>query len=302
VSPTTISEPIVVTPFQYRELWLASVIRSRELTPGEKITATALAMHLNLGTGQLNPSARCLAADTNQSERNVQRHIKKLLAMALIAAKRTAGRVSNSYELIHRPDTTSGTGLAVARADGDAAATTTSGTGLAVARADGDAAATTTSGTGLAVARADGDAAATTTSGTGFKIQPRQIAHPTPTNGDVNPGLGVVRTSYNMKNKRAREAHGASQAAPSAPARHPRRLSTEAEQALRNGRVAWKPRVIEEWFFPCEIEIVAGEAVVTAPTDWHGKWISDEHSEKVAQCFSVRSCIVKRRRPAEAAA
>jgi len=154
----------------------------------------------------------------------------------------------------------------------------------------------------LAVARADGDAAATTTSGTGFKIQPRQIAHPTPTNGDVNPGLGVVRTSYNMKNKRAREAHGASQAAPSAPARHPRRLSTEAEQALRNGRVAWKPRVIEEWFFPCEIEIVAGEAVVTAPTDWHGKWISDEHSEKVAQCFSVRSCIVKRRRPAEAAA
>jgi Helix-turn-helix domain len=77
-----------------------AVIADRSLTPGTRLTAVAIASHLNIKTGQLNPSARTLARETGQSERAIMRQLACLKVCGHLGVTSRHGRSTNQYRLL----------------------------------------------------------------------------------------------------------------------------------------------------------------------------------------------------------
>src|SRR3569832_950386 len=91
-----------VKTYSDREAWVATVLSAECLPLGCKVTAVALAAHLNFETGQLNPAASRLAERTAQTRRAVHKHLALLQRHGWLDWQSTKGRLSNRYDLLLR--------------------------------------------------------------------------------------------------------------------------------------------------------------------------------------------------------
>jgi hypothetical protein len=132
-----------VTTYQDREEWTMLMLGSSGITAAAKVTGTALKLHLNIETGQLNPSAKRIAELTVQSERGVLKHLIALKRDGRLDWTGTKGRTSNRYVLLI-PTLNGGTALSILNPEQPDSVmqgpTPNSGTGLLPATLNGNAA------------------------------------------------------------------------------------------------------------------------------------------------------------------
>jgi hypothetical protein len=95
------AEAVAVRDYESRTVWLRVVWRHRHpgITAGTKLTGSALADHLNMETGQLNPSHSTLADETGQTPRAVKKGIDAMRDAGLLIWRPGNGRRSSSYTL-----------------------------------------------------------------------------------------------------------------------------------------------------------------------------------------------------------
>ncbi|HEV2618663.1 MAG TPA: hypothetical protein VGU23_01850 [Acidobacteriaceae bacterium] len=84
---------------KFRFEWIFSVLNHSELSDGTKVTAVALALHLNIASGRLDPSIERLAKMTAQTTRGVCRQTRCLRKFGFIVLRENPARRSNSYQL-----------------------------------------------------------------------------------------------------------------------------------------------------------------------------------------------------------
>jgi hypothetical protein len=92
--------------YEEREEWVKQLIARAALPPGVRLVGVALAGHLNITTGQLNPSAATLGRETSQTERAARKALSRLRDDGFIDWRSSHGRTSNRYELISPNDQT----------------------------------------------------------------------------------------------------------------------------------------------------------------------------------------------------
>ena len=85
--------------YRDRETWIMEILADSNFPPSTKVTGTRLAMHMNIETDLINPSIACLARETAQSARSVDRAIRALEKAGRISWE-GRGHVSNKYTLL----------------------------------------------------------------------------------------------------------------------------------------------------------------------------------------------------------
>ncbi|MET4788260.1 hypothetical protein ABIF64_000438 [Bradyrhizobium japonicum] len=90
-----------IKTFRDRDEWMRHLlaIDIATLSHGAKILAMRVALHLNVETGQCNPSMAMLAEGTGTSESTVRRMLHELEQQGWVSVDRSQGRHSNSFEL-----------------------------------------------------------------------------------------------------------------------------------------------------------------------------------------------------------
>jgi Helix-turn-helix domain len=107
-----------IKTFRDRDDWIKHILAVGELSAAAKVVAVRLAMHLNVETGQCNPSIEKLVSGTGMSESTVRRMIRdELEAEGWIGVDRTRGRHTNSFDL-RSPTLPDVTGLNPVTCDG----------------------------------------------------------------------------------------------------------------------------------------------------------------------------------------
>jgi hypothetical protein len=99
------SERGVVSPtWEARDDWMRDVLASDEPC-GARRLAVAIALHLNIKTGQCNPGHETLAKESRLSLRSVERYVVRLERGGWLGVKRGGWGRTNSY-VLRRPATT----------------------------------------------------------------------------------------------------------------------------------------------------------------------------------------------------
>ncbi|MGD9925657.1 MAG: hypothetical protein AB7O60_03260 [Variibacter sp.] len=93
-----------------RDEWIRALLEAPDVTPGDKLIGVRLAMHMNMKSLQLNPSASRLAAGTGQTLKKAEAALSQLARAGWIERQRppqtrqskAAGRYSTHYSLTLR--------------------------------------------------------------------------------------------------------------------------------------------------------------------------------------------------------
>jgi Helix-turn-helix domain len=89
--------------------WEQELLANPQLTAAHKIVLTRLALHLNLKTGQCNPSVQTLATGACVAERTVQAALSRAEELRIIERAVGGGRTRTTrYTLVGRPKTVHG--------------------------------------------------------------------------------------------------------------------------------------------------------------------------------------------------
>lgn len=90
----------------FKTRWAFAIARAEGLTPAEKFTGTVLSYHGDADGRNVFPSLATIAAETNQSQRTVERHVPKLVRLGWFAVEAPAiqGVRGSKYRLAI-PDT-----------------------------------------------------------------------------------------------------------------------------------------------------------------------------------------------------
>jgi hypothetical protein len=288
---------VIVVNYPDKEAWISQLLARRDLTGANKVTGVALACHLNMKTGQLNPSMLTIAAETSQAARTVQGHIAFLKEAGLIDWTGTKGATSNWYRLLLQLPSSL---VPQDTARGDAAlvgATTHDDAGLRQDTARGDAAlvgATTHDDAGLRQDTARGDAAlvgATTHDDAGNPAQPQHTPRTALRTNLLNHEENLSRA---REKKIASDCSDRSRANLSA-------LPDDLRANLISGK--FSEAEIRAWFESCEFVFDENQnLLVKAPSLFHRNWVADNFTARLAAALKARSCTVEVLQGAQAAA
>jgi hypothetical protein len=96
------AQPAKIETFRERDVWIQQVFAtdSSALPVAAKIIAAQIAFHLNINSGQCNPSSQRLAKETGLSERHVRRMLAVIERSGLVGIKRSRGHYANSFRLM----------------------------------------------------------------------------------------------------------------------------------------------------------------------------------------------------------
>ncbi len=92
--------PKSVSNYAELQRWVMILGAAPHFTAAAKLTGIILAQHLNMRTGQLNPSKSTLGRETAQSESAIVKHLRQLKVGGFLAWSSARGRHSNSYLLM----------------------------------------------------------------------------------------------------------------------------------------------------------------------------------------------------------
>jgi helix-turn-helix protein len=106
------SEAYPIKTFKDRDAWirLMLAIDVATLSHGAKILGVRVALHLNVETGQCNPSMAMLAEGSGTSDSTVRRMLHELEREGWLGIDRSQGRHANSFEL-RTPTLSTGEGV-----------------------------------------------------------------------------------------------------------------------------------------------------------------------------------------------
>ena len=94
--------------------WEQDVLANPNLTATQKIVLTRLALHLNIKTGQCNPSVKTLATGAGVAERTVQATLSRAETLGIIERAIGGGRTrTTSYTLVSPAKTVSHKGAPI---------------------------------------------------------------------------------------------------------------------------------------------------------------------------------------------
>lgn len=249
--------PRFVTTFGEQQIWLDDMQRAPGLEPAFRLTGIALGRHWNAKTGRCNPSAKRLAKCTSQSERNCQRHVRKIESFGWIMIETTGGRTSNSYRLVLK--------------------TTTAAVGSDSENHDSTEGVDTTPQRGSPYSNHDSTEGVNTTPQRGSINANHDTGHPaTTTPRPLNPLSGVAGTKNIEKNIRARAR----------PA-----LSPDVENLLRNEK--FTDGEIRHWLSRCRFEIGKHEMTAWAETDLVRDHVASKFRNRLARAWRVDYCNVE---------
>jgi hypothetical protein len=106
--------------FKERDHWMRCVLAA-DLPPAVRNVAVRVALHLNVGTGECDPTYATLAGELGISERTIYRLIAQLEQACWIAHEGTRGRRSNQYVLLNPAKAMTGLNPGTATSGFDAA-------------------------------------------------------------------------------------------------------------------------------------------------------------------------------------
>jgi hypothetical protein len=89
--------------FKERDDWMRAVLAAADLPSAARCLAIAIALHLNVKTGQCNPGHKRLADDIGKSTRSVERFLAVLERAGRLTIKRGGRGQNNNYVLVWPP-------------------------------------------------------------------------------------------------------------------------------------------------------------------------------------------------------